>query len=160
MSASSYNGINGQALYMYVIMWTRRHVSMSACWHNSRYYCLMGIGASMRINMPTCCQAVRLCNVLIFTHCKKLSIIIIATHVNMHRIAFFPHVSRHVYQKDKKFYCNELENLVRHHNYTNTKLLLSALHKATFTSYHHMEMSILLYISFLDFCVMVRALQN
>ena len=99
-------------------------------------------------------------NVLIFTHCKKLSIIIIATHVNMHRIAFFPDVSRHVYQKDKKFYCNELENLVRHHNYTNRKLLLSALHKATFTSYHHMEMSILLYISFLDFCVMVRALQN
>ena len=78
----------------------------------------------------------------------------------MHRIAFFPDVSRHVYQKDKKFYCNELENLVRHHNHTNTKLLLSALHQATFTSYHHMEMSILLYISFLDFCVMVRALQN
>ena len=106
------------------------------------------------------CQAVRPSNVLIFTHCKKLSIIIIATHVNMHRIAFFPDVSRQVYQKDKKFYCNELENLVRHHNYTNRKLLLSALHKATFTSYHHMEMSILLYISFLDFCVMVRVLQN
>ena len=99
-------------------------------------------------------------NVLIFTHCKKLSIIIIATHVNMHRIAFFPDVSRQVYQKDKKFYCNEVENLVRHHNYTNRKLLLSALHKATFISYHHMEMSILLYISFLDFCVMVRVLQN
>ena len=78
----------------------------------------------------------------------------------MHRIAFSPDVSRQVYQKDKKFYCNELENLVRHHNYTNRKLLLSALHKATFTSYHHMEMSILLYISFLDFCVMVQALQN
>ena len=28
MSASSYNGINGQALYMYVIMWTRRHVGI------------------------------------------------------------------------------------------------------------------------------------
>ena len=26
MLALSYNGINGQALYMYVIMWTRRHV--------------------------------------------------------------------------------------------------------------------------------------
>ena len=78
----------------------------------------------------------------------------------MHRFAFFTHVSRHVYQKDKQFYCNEMENLVRHHNYTNRKLLLSALHKPTFTSYHHMEMSILLYISFLDFCVTVRALQN
>ena len=154
MSASSYNGINGRALYMYVIMWTRRHVSMSACQRNSRYYCLMGIGTS------TCRHAIRPSNVLIFTHCKKLSIIIIATHVNMHRIAFFPDVSRQVYQKDKKFNCNELENLVRHHNYTNRKLLLSALHKATFTSYHHMEMSILLYISFLDFCVMVQALQN
>ena len=78
----------------------------------------------------------------------------------MHRIAFFPDVSRQVYQKDKKFYCNEVENLVRHHNYTNKKLLLSALHKATFISYHHMEMFILLYISFLDFCVMVQVLQN
>ena len=146
MSASSYNGINGQALYMYVIMWTRRHVGMLACQHNSRYYCLMGIGASM------CRHAVRLSNVLIFTHCKKLSIIIIATHVNMHRIAFFPDVSRQVYQKDKKFYCNEVENLVRHHNYTNRKLLLSALHKATFISYHHMEMSILLYIIFRLLC--------
>ena len=112
------------------------------------------------IDVPTYRQAVRPSNVLIFTHCKKLSIIIIATHVNMHRIAFFPDVSRQVYQKDKKFYCNELENLVRHHNYTNRKLLLSALYKATFTSYHHMEMSILLYISFLDFCVMVQVLQN
>ena len=138
----------------YICMSLCGHVGMSVCWRNSRYYCLMGIGALMHRH------AIRSCNVLIFTHCKKLSIIIIATHVNMHRIAFFPDVSRHVYQKDKKFYCNELENLVRHHNYTNTKLLLSALHKATFTSYHHMEMSILLYISFLDFCVMVRALQN
>ena len=138
----------------YICMSLCGHVSMLACQRNSRYYCLMGIGAS------THRHTIRPCNVLIFTHCKKLSIIIIATHVNMHRIAFFPDVSRHVYQKDKKFYCNELENLVRHHNYTNTKLLLSALHKATFTSYHHMEMSILLYISFLDFCVMVRALQN
>ena len=115
--------------------------------------------AHLRVDTPTCCQALRHSNVLIFTHCKKFSIIIIATHVNMHRIAFFPHVSRQVYQKDKKFYRNELENLVRHHNYTNRKLL-SALHKATFTSYHHMEMSILLYIAFLDFSVMVRALQN
>ena len=30
MLASSYNGINGQALYMYVIMWTRRHVGITA----------------------------------------------------------------------------------------------------------------------------------
>ena len=138
------------------------HVGMSACQRNSRYYCLMDIGAlaHRRINALTCRQAIRPSNVLIFTHCKKLSIIIIATHVSMHRIAFFPNVSRQVYQKDKKFYCNELENLVRHYNYTNRKLLLSALHKATFTSYHHMEMSILLYISFLDFSVMVLALQN
>ena len=139
---------------MYVIMWTHRHVGITAdiiaSWAS----------AHQRIDAPTCHQAVRLSNVLIFTHCKKLSIIIIATHVNMHRIPFFPDVSRQVYQKDKKFYCNELENSVRHHNYTNRKLLLSALHKATFTSYHHMEMSILLYISFLDFSVMVRALQN
>ena len=140
------------------------HVSMSACQRNSRYYCLMGIdasahrhGDSISADMPSGHHTVQCTN---FTHCKKLSIIIIATHVNMHRIAFFPDVSRHVYQKDKKFYCNELENLVRHHNYTNRKLLLSALNKATFTSYHHMEMSILLYISFLDFCVMVQALQN
>ena len=28
MSASSYNSINGQALYMYVIMWTHRHVGI------------------------------------------------------------------------------------------------------------------------------------
>ena len=98
-------------------------------------------------------HAIRSCNVLIFTHCKKLSIIIIATHVNMHRIAFFPDVSRHVYQKDKKFYCNELENLVRHHNYTNTKLLLSALHKATFTSYHHMgNVHFIVYIIFRLLC--------
>ena len=109
MSASSYNGINGQALYMYVIMWTRRHVGITAD--------IIASWASVhrRIDMPICCQAIRPCNVLIFTHCKKLSIIIIATHVNMHRIAFFPDVSRHIYQKDKKFYCNELENLVRHH---------------------------------------------
>ena len=79
MSASSYNGINGQALYMYVIMWTRRHVGiiiymqillahghyicmslcghvgMSACQCNSRYYCLMGIGASVHrcADMPS-----------------------------------------------------------------------------------------------------------
>ena len=118
------------------------------------------VSAHRRIDTPTCRQAVTPSNILIFTHCKKLSIIIIATHVKMHRIAFFPDVSRHVYQKDKKFYCNELENIVRHHNYTNRKLLLSALHKAMFTSYNHMEMSILLYISFLDFCVMVWALQN
>ena len=78
----------------------------------------------------------------------------------MNRISFFTHVSRHVYQKEKHFYCNEMENLVRHHNYTNRKLLLSGLHKATFTSYHHMEMSILFYIEFLDFCVMVQAVQN
>ena len=146
----------------YICMSLCGHVSMSACRRNSRYYCLMGIGtlAHRCADMPSGRQAVRPSIVLIFTHCKKLSIIIIATHVNMHRIAFFPDVSRQVYQKDKKFYCNELENLVRHHNYTNRKLLLSALHKATFTSYHHMEMSILLYISFLDFCVMVRVLQN
>ena len=138
------------------------HVGMSACWHVSVTTHIIASWASAHrhINAPTCHQAIMPSNVLIFTHCKKLSIIIIATHVNMHRIAFFPDVSRHVYQKDKKFYCNELENLVRHHNYTNRKLLLSALHKATFTSYHHMEMSILLYISFLDFCVMVQALQN
>ena len=155
MLASSYNGINGQALYMSLC----GHVGMLACWRNSRYYCLMGMGtlAHQCTNMPSGRQAVQCTN---FTHCKKLSIIIIATHVNMHRIAFFPDVSRQVYQKDKKFYCNELENLVRHHNYTNRKLLLSALHKATFTSYHHIKMSILLYISFLDFCVMVRVLQN
>ena len=30
MSASSYKHINGQPLYMHVIMWTRQHVSMSA----------------------------------------------------------------------------------------------------------------------------------
>ena len=138
------------------------HVGMLACRH-------VGITADIiaswalahqRIDALTCRQAIRPSNVLICTHCKKLSIIIIKTHVNMYRIAFFPDVSRQVYQKDKKFYCNEVENLVRHHNYTNKKLLLSALHKATFISYHHMEMSILLYISFLDFCVMVRVLQN
>ena len=145
----------------YICMSLCGHVGMSACQHNSRYYCLMGISSSAHrcIDAPTCRHTIRPSNVLIFIHCKKLSIIIIATHVNMHRIAFFPDVSRQVYQKDKKFYCNEVENLVRCHNYTNRKLLLSALHKATFISYHHM-VSILLYISFLDFCVMVRVLQN
>ena len=138
------------------------HVGMSACQHVGITADIIASWASAhrRIDAPTCRQAIRPSNVLIFTHCKKSSIIIIATHVNMHRIAFFPDVSRQVYQKDKKFYCNEVENLVRHHNYTNRKLLLSALHKETFISYHHMEMSILLYISFLDFCVMVRVLQN
>ena len=45
MSASSYNGINGQALYMYVIMWTRQHLDISASRRNRRYYSLMGISA-------------------------------------------------------------------------------------------------------------------
>ena len=105
MSALSYNGINGQALYMYVIMWTCRHVGMSACLHVGVTADIIASWASAhwRINAPTCHQAVRPSNVLIFTHCKKLSIIIIATHGNMHRIAFFPDVSRQVYQKDKKF---------------------------------------------------------
>ena len=138
------------------------YVDTSACRHVGVTADIIASWASphWHINVPTCHQAIRPSNVLIFTHCKKLSIIIIATHVNMHRIPFFPDVSRQVYQKEEKFYCNELENSVRHHNYTNRKLLLSALHKATFTSCHHMEMSILLYISFLDFSVMVQALQN
>ena len=146
----------------YICMSLCGHVGMLACRHVGITADIIASWASAHwhIDAATCRQAVRLSNVLIFTHCKKLSIIIIATHVNMHRIAFFPDVSRQVYQKDKKFYCNELKNLVRHHNYTNRKLLLSALQKATFTSYHHMEMSILLYISFLDFSVMVQALQN
>ena len=70
------------------------------------------------------------------------------------------HASRDVYQKEKQFYCSEIDNLVTHHIYTNRQFLLRALHQQMFTSYHHMEMSILLYISFLDFCVMVQTLQN
>ena len=61
--------------------------------------------AHRRANMLSGRQAVQCTNFYTLQE-----IIIIATHVNMHRIAFFPDVSRHVYQKDKKFYCNELEN--------------------------------------------------
>ena len=56
MSASSYNGINGQALYMYVIMWTRWHVGVTAdiiaSWA-SAHRC---------IDAPTCRQAVQCTN--------------------------------------------------------------------------------------------------
>ena len=46
-----------------------------------------------------------------------------------------------------------MDNLVRHHLYTNTKLLLSGLHKQTFTSHHHIQMSILIvYILFRLLC--------
>ena len=70
MSASSYNGINDQALNMYVIMWTRWHVGVTADIIAS--WAL----AHQCIDAPTCRQAIRPSNVLIFTHCKKLSIII------------------------------------------------------------------------------------
>ena len=37
------------------------HVDMLACWHNSRYYCLMGIGtlAHRCTDMPSCRHAVQ-----------------------------------------------------------------------------------------------------
>ena len=59
MSASSYNGINGQALYMYVIMWTCRHVGVTAdiiaSWA-SAHWCIDA-------DMPSGCQAIQCTNI-------------------------------------------------------------------------------------------------
>ena len=59
MSALSYNGINGQALYMYVIMWTRQHVGMSVVTAD-----IIASWASVHqcANMPSGRQAVQCTN--------------------------------------------------------------------------------------------------
>ena len=137
---------------------------MSACWHVGiaaliipSYALVHWCTDIVRIKTPTCRQAIQ------YTNFYTLQLIKYDNYWNTYKYAmnyslytwFKTRVS-----KGNTLYCNEMDNLVTHHFYTNAKFLLSGLHKQTFTSYYHMQMSILLYISFLEFCVMVRALQN
>ena len=87
----------------YICMSLCGHVGMSACQRNSSYYSVMGIGTSVHqhgdnisTDMPSSHHAVMPSSVLIFTHSKKLSIIIIGIHVNMHRISFLGGLSLHL----------------------------------------------------------------
>ena len=125
------------------------------CRHSSTYYSLMRIstsehehGENISTDMPSSCQAVQCTNFYTFQQMKYYH------YWNTYKYEMnysFDTCFKTRVSKGKTLYCNEMENLVTHHIYTNRKLLLSGLHKPMFTSYHHMEMSILLYISFLDF---------